>query len=71
MAKKRARKTKTVKKAAKAAAKKPRAVPIPRYACTRTADETKCIRYEYNPETRQYDRNRTIVSCETCTNFLD
>jgi len=71
MAKQKPRKTKTAKKTTKAAAKKARAATIPRYACTRTADDAQCIRYEYNPETRQYDRNRTIVSCDTCTNFLD
>lgn len=67
MAKPKSRKKKT----AKTTTRRARAATIPRYACTRTADDTQCIRYEYNPDTRQYDRNRTIVSCDTCTNFLD
>jgi hypothetical protein len=44
---------------------------IPRYACTRTADDQECVRYEYNPATGNYDLHPTPIDCGACSKFLD
>lgn len=43
---------------------------FPRYACTK-APHGKCIQYEYNSASGQYDLNPQPIDCSHCTHIIE
>lgn len=47
------------------------ALSFPRYACMKTGVSGKCILYEYNNRSRQYDLLVGPTDCSSCTHFIE